>query len=407
MRRWMLAGILCALAACGGGDDGDGDADIKSGGEVFDENAVHEFQLTMAPGDWEALVANPGQDERVYYRATLSWRGETWPDVGVRASGQNSAIPGNPKPSIVLGFEEFAPGRHFHGLPSLKLNWLLDDPAFMRQRLTFGIHRQRGLAAPREAHGRLLVNGSYKGLYGVTERITRSFVKKRFGEPVNQVYKKGRTGSDFVWRGESHPYVPVEFEPKAETVPAGEAEVRDLYRTLNAGTYEEIDRVFDVDVFLNVLAIEIICGEDDGYRSGPDEQGNIWSSNFYLYKNPRNGKFTMIVWDRGEDYWRPPQEPITHTFERRVLTRRLIVERPENLARLRQILREILSGPSEVNHMVSRLEHLRSLLAPYVAQEPPNPKRNPPSVQTWGFEVNDLRDQYIRERIANLQLQLQ
>jgi len=414
MRRCLLLTAFCALAACGGGDDGGSDSDIKPSVDVFDENVVNDFELTMDPGDWNQIVNNPGSaNNSTYYRATLAWRGESWPDVGVRASGQNSRIPGNPKPSVVLGFEEFVAGRHFHGLPSVKLNWLLDDPAFMRQRLLFGIARERGLVAPREAHGRLTVNGQYKGLYGVTERITRSFAKKRFGEPVNQVYKKASTGNDFIWKG-SDPAAYVgegggaEFEPKVETVPSGAAEVRDLYQTLNSGSYDAISAVFDVDVFLNFLAIEIICGEDDGYRSGPDPStGTVWSSNYYMYKPPGTGKYQLLFWDRGETYWRPPTELFTHTFDRRVLTRRLIVEQPSNLGRLKQILREILAGPSELNHMVSRLEHIRGLIAPYVGQEPPNPKRSPPSVQTWGFEVNDLRDTYIRERIQNLQVQLQ
>jgi hypothetical protein len=61
-------------------------------------------------------------------------------------------VPGNPKPSLHLSFEEFVPSRHFHHLPSLKLNSHIDDPALMRERLTYGLARAFGIVAPREVH---------------------------------------------------------------------------------------------------------------------------------------------------------------------------------------------------------------------------------------------------------------
>lgn len=414
MKRWILGALLGAVSGCG--SDGSDDSSTADGAMVFNENAVDDFKLSMEPADWDALVADPHartpDGRTLRYRCDLEWRGKTWADVAIRASGQNSRITGNPKPSIVLNFEEYAPGRHFDGLSSLKLNYLLDDPSFMRQRLLFGMARERGLAAPRDVHGRLYVNGSYKGLYGVTERITRSFVRRQFGDTVNQLYKKGLTGKDLEWQGESHSYAGLaesaEFEPEIDSLPDGNPDLRELYRTLNFGTYEEIERVFDVDAFLNFLAIEIICGEDDGYRSGPSGGNSVvWSSNFYLYKVPSTNRYRPLFWDRGETYWRAPDEPITHTFERRVLTRRLILERAENLDRLREILREILAGPSELSHMTARLEQIRSLIAPDIPREPANPVRNPWQFGTWTQEVDGLRDTFIRERILNLQTQLQ
>lgn len=407
MRPLLKPLLLIPLAACGSDEEGRAGISVAdSSGGPFDPNTVSTVELVLDPADWDALVADPRADAT--RRAALRWEGQTWPDVGVQPSGQNSRLPGNPKPSLVLNFEEFIPGRRFHGLPSLKLNWLLDDPAMMRQGLVFGLHRARGLPAPREGYARLFVNGAYKGLYGVTERINREFVRARFGPGVHQLYKKTATGEDFVWHGpDPSLYVPRMFEPAIDTLPPGAEDVRDLFDALHHKSYEELARIFDVEAFLEFIAIEVLTCEDDGYRSGPDALGNLWSSNFYLYKSPWNGRFRLIPWDRGESYWRPIDEPLTFTFERRVLTRRIILERPENLERFRRILGELIAGPSAPDVMAGRVEHLRDLIDDYVPQEPPNPHRLWSDPRQWTWEVDGLKRNFILGRIEHVRRQLE
>jgi hypothetical protein len=43
--------------------------------------------------------------------------------------------------------------------------------------------------APREVHARVVVNGEYKGLYGVEERITKKFVEALVPGSGDQIYK--------------------------------------------------------------------------------------------------------------------------------------------------------------------------------------------------------------------------
>ena len=58
------------------------------------------------------------------------------------------------------------------------------------------IARSFGIAAPREVHARVVVNGQYKGLYGVEERITKKFVQANFPGQTNQIYKFSGTLTD-------------------------------------------------------------------------------------------------------------------------------------------------------------------------------------------------------------------
>jgi hypothetical protein len=47
--------------------------------------------------------------------------------------------------------------------------------------------------------------------------------------------------------------------------------------------------MFDVEVFLKEIAVETVTGEEDAILAGPDDQGNVWSNNFYLTKAIRRG----------------------------------------------------------------------------------------------------------------------
>ena len=397
--RTALAALLL-LAGCGDSKEGQ----LAAEKDPFNENVVTTYEITIDPADWDAMVADP--DSNVWRRMTLVWEGETWTDVGVHPSGQNSRIPGNPKPSLHLSFEQFVPSRHFHKLPSLKLDGQIDDPALMRERLTYSLARSWGMVAPREVHARLVVNGQYKGLYTAEERINKRFVKKHWGEPENQVYKFAGIHHDFNDLGDDPSlYVPAMFEAHAETLPPDAEGIRNLVVTINRGTYEAAAAMFDIEVFLREIAVETVTGEEDAYLAGPDENGNVWSNNFYLYKVPATGKYTMIPWDRNEGYWRlPADSSITEAFDRHILTQKLILERPENLARFKELLQDLLNGAGATAVVQARFDAIYNQIQPHMQVEPVNPMR-PRSYQIWLWETEELR-LYLQQRNDGVRQQL-
>jgi len=399
-RKAVLAAFLL-FGGCGDSKEGQLAADK----DPFNESVVTTYEITIDPADWDAMVADPNSN--VWRRMTLTWEGETWTDVAVNPSGQNSRIPGNPKPSLHVSFEEFVPSRHFHKLPSLKLDGQIDDPALMRERMTYALARSWGMAAPREVHARLVVNGEYKGLYTAEERINKRFVKKVWGEPENQVYKFAGIHHDFFDLGDdAAQYVPNMFEAHAETLPPGAEGIRDLVVTINRGTYEATAAMFDVEVFLREIAVETVTGEEDAYLAGPDETNNVWSNNFYLYKVPATGKYTMIPWDRNEGYWRlPATSSITEAFDRHILTRRLILERPENLERFKALLRELLAGPGATSVVQARFDAIYAQIQSHMQSEPVNPMR-PRSYQIWLWETEELR-LYLQQRNDGVRQQVE
>ena len=416
----VLLGFLLA-AGCGdsnAGSDGHGlyPANAQSGLDPFDESALTTYSLTMDPADWDAVVANPA--DNTWRRASLDWQGETWHDVAVRPSGQRSRVPGNPKPSFRLKFNYFVPHRTFHDrfLTGVKLVSDTNDPSMIRRRLEDGIYRATGLPASRCVHARVVVNGAYKGLYGVEERVKRSFIQQHFGSnPVRQLYDfmMDQT-ADVTWSGpDPSLYVPRMFTPKLTKLdPAHPAEkvadpagVRDFVDVVNNAPWAAAAAAVNVDLFCRFMAAEVVTGEADGYVSFrtdvPPGVTAFRSSNFRIYPDPNTGRWVVLAWDREEGYWALRSSIVTG-FDQRVLTRRLILADPQTLDRYKGLLRQLVEGPASVDAMDARVEFIRDQIEASVAEDP---FKTAGTLETWRDHLQTIRT-FVRQQNAMIRSQL-
>jgi spore coat protein CotH len=380
LRVFLALGMALALAACGGdgGSDGEGGSG-KTGPDPFDETFLATYDITLPAAEWSAMVSN--LEDNTWRHCTVVWRGETYADVGIHPAGQSSREPEHSrKPSVWLSFKEFVPGREFHGYERVKLDAMADDPAMVRERLAYSLYAARGVPAPRIMHCKVNINGAYLGLYVVEERVNKEFVTKRFGKTtLNQVYKWTEQHADFDyqpgWPGTE--YAQAEplgggtassmWEARIETLPPDGDSIRELARLINqdpanAGTK------FDIDEFINFMAVEVASGETDGYiGNNSTNPAEFYTGNIYLYQNPANGKYVVMVWDRDQSFWRGPRLPthpgtyddsITFGFAGRILTQNLILQDPGRLAQYKQALREVadqLTHPSILNQKLDAI----------------------------------------------------
>lgn len=363
MKRGWLLWLL--VAGCGDGKEGARDP--------FDDRVLTTYELTLAPADWDAMVADPF--DNTWRRCTVGWQGETFADVAVRPSGERSRIPGNPKPSLRLEFDEFIPDREFHQYSTLKLDAVTHDSTMMRARLQYPYYEAAGVPAPKYVHCRLVVNGALKGLYGVEERIGREFLKKRFGRPLNQYYEFREATADLEWWGpDPAAYVPLMWIPDFEDLPGGAEAVRDLHDVLNNNP-AQASTLFDVERFIGFIAAEVLQGESDAYLAGPFVDDV--PQNLFLYRNPVNNRYLFLPWDRDQGYTRA-DPGITYGFERRILTRNLLLNSPDALERYRAALRKLLDGPGSTAAIQARIDFIlgqieaaatEDLLKPYSTDE--------------------------------------
>jgi spore coat protein CotH len=413
-------GILLALllvAGCGdpdAGSDGHGlyPANAQNGLDPFDDNTLTTYSLSLDPADWAAIVAHP--EDNTWRRATLDWQGETWHDVAVRPSGQRSRIPGNPKPSFRIKFNYFVPHRTFHDrfLTGVKMVSDTNDPSMIRRRLEDGIYRASGLPASRCVHARVTVNGDYKGVYGVEERVKRSFIQEHFGSNVmNQLYDFMMDQSaDVTWLGTDPAlYVPKMFIPKLSKLDPANPElkvaeperVRDFVDVVNNAPWESAAAAVDIDMFCRFMASEVVTGESDGYVAYRADGTGFRSSNFRIYLDPNTGRWIVLAWDREEGYW-ALRDSIVTGFDQRILTRRLILENPATLDHYKAVLRQLLEGPASVESMDARIEFLRNQLQDAIAQDP---YKTAGTLETWLDHLQTIRT-FVRQQNAMIRSQL-
>ena len=139
--------------------------------DLFDASVLEELRLYIHPDDWSQLRVHYLQN--TWYLADLCWRGLTAANIGVRSRGSGSRS--SVKPGLTVRFNKYV-DQQFLGLTELVLDNSLQDPSFLRERLSMLLFRRMGIAAPREAYARLYVNDEYSGLYSMVEAIDSQFL---------------------------------------------------------------------------------------------------------------------------------------------------------------------------------------------------------------------------------------
>src|SRR6185503_4859371 len=305
--RGLAILLLAALApACGGG----GGSSSSSGSSkaasdaVFDDTLFATFTVTLSDVDW-TYIQNGDKD--IWRTAELGWQGETVKNVAVRAA--NSPAASTPKPSIRFKFDEFVPDRKWRTLNHLNLDSMADDKTFLRERIGLWTHRMTDVPAPRSVHARLVVNGTYLGVYEVREEIRKAFAEKHWGNNDGNLYEiqKNETvvGFDhYAWRGtDPTTYVPSIWEPKTNEVGGTYTDVVALLDVLNnapaASRRAQLDTLIDLSDYLAYLAVSTTIADPDGLTG---EKGN---NNHYWYHREDNNKMEIVAWDPDKSFGYP------------------------------------------------------------------------------------------------------
>ena len=331
-RYFALVAALSALAACGGGRGGaPSDSSVTStpvpgvpsgGAPIFDPTLLHDARIEIDPSAWQALRENFLSDD--YYAANFSVDGVAVAQVGIRSRGDGSRS--EEKPGLKVDFNKYVPAQEYYGYKSLVIDNLTQDASMLRERLAFLVFEAMGIAAPRNAHARLTVNGQYWGMFALVEPVSKPFLKSRLGEESGTLFDyEWREYYDFRWRGEDpEQYVPLPFQPETNESHPDVADglvafVRAINETPLAGYAAAIAPRIDVDRFLTHVAVENALAEDDGVV------GDQGLNNFYLYEYGQKNRFVFIPWDK-DNTFKGGSWPLYRNLDRNVLSARLTAD---------------------------------------------------------------------------------
>lgn len=269
---------------------------------VFDEDAMHRYELTLTAEDWEALQATALEEQ--YFPATLQVDGVTFGEVGFRFKGANSTLrrcrdgagtPICPKMSFKVKFDEYDDSQRFFGLKRLNFNSMLGDPSWLHERLAYQLFREMGVAAPRATHARLIVNGEDRGVFSQVEQIDGRFTDDRFAGGDGNLYKEQ-------WPITTNPG-PLNRTLETNEESANHELMINLSRELATATPEQLPlvvaRYWDPDELFAYLAVDRAITNWDGVtgyhcrRSG----SGCFNHNYYVYQHEREPRFSLIPWD--------------------------------------------------------------------------------------------------------------
>ncbi|MEM1122297.1 MAG: CotH kinase family protein [Bacteroidota bacterium] len=270
-------------------------------GMVFDDSEVPRVDIFIDKDSLDVILDSKNFWRNDEYRATFTFTTsktvETVENVGFRLRGNTSR--GAFKKSFKISFNTFEKGRDFHGLEKMNLNGEHNDPSIMRSKLCWDLCRWAGIPGSRANHVQLYINGEYRGLYINVEHIDEEFVQKRMTDGAGNLYK-------CLWPADLHflganPNFYESYENNGRKVydlktNLEKNDYSDLAHFINVlnnysgTTFQcELEKIFDVDTYLKVIALDVLIGNWDGPI--------INKNNFYLYHDPCTGKFTYLPYD--------------------------------------------------------------------------------------------------------------
>ncbi len=295
--------------------------------EVFNDMAVKRLDIKLSDTNWKSMLANmtslygtfgtraggnglTDAADPIMVAADVFYNGKQWYKVGVRFKGNSSLQStwqsGNMKLSFKLDFDEYEDdypqikNQRFYGFKKISLKNNYDDASFLREKVAGDLFRNSGMAASHTAFYTIYVDyGSgpqYFGLYTLTEEVDDTVIDTQFTSDKGNLYKPEDYGSSF----KNGTFNEAGFEKKTNEDEADWTDIKSLFtalhatnRTTSPATWRtELEKVLDVETFLNYLAVNTVIQNWDTY-------GRM-EHNYYLYNNPANSKLTWIPWDNNE-----------------------------------------------------------------------------------------------------------
>lgn len=320
--------ILLCLLSCKGGDDDpisptDPEINIPSltpkGNEayltgnsdyLFDQESLHTYELILSDAALAQIDANPAAEQ--YVEGMLIFEGDTLSPVGIRYKGSIGAFVGcvsgpdwaNPsgrktctKLSMKVKINWEGRKEKFYGVRKLQFHAQNLDDSQLRERLGYWLFRSMGVPGPRSVHARLVINGTYSGLYALTEQIDGRFAKSNFEDGDGNVYKEvwPLTAGGSAQGAEAYlaALKTNEDDPSVAIIDEFGQRLADSDPTTVQAVIEDY---MDIPEIISYAVVDRMIRHDDGpfhWYCG----GGCSNHNYYWYEEPANRELHLIPWD--------------------------------------------------------------------------------------------------------------
>ncbi len=295
--------------------------------EVFDDTEVKRFDFVISEENWAAMLADMtdmygtfgrssgglsdfSDEDPIFVPGSVFYNGIEWYKVGLRFKGNSSLQSawqsGVLKLAFKMDFDEYEDdypqikNQRFYGFKKFSLKNNYNDSSFLREKVAAEVFENSGLAVSHTGFYTLYVDHGdgpeYFGLYTLVEEVDNTVIDTQFTSDDGNLYKPEDYGASF----EEGTFNEDGFVKKTNEDEADWSDVESVFTALHSATRTTdpeawrtgLEAVFDVDTFLNYLAVNTVIQNWDTY-------GRM-EHNYYLYNNPDNSLLTWIPWDNNE-----------------------------------------------------------------------------------------------------------
>jgi spore coat protein H len=300
----------------GGGGPDAGGAALPQGGEPPQQGERPEGGAPFAggPGGGGPGFGGPGfgRENPMWVPATIEFEGHTWTNVGVRYKGNSSLMSSwngtSLKLPLKLDFDEFEDehpeikDQRFYGFKQLSLANGFGDNSYMREAVAYDLLEEAGLVAAETAYYEVTLDygeGPVNlGLYVVIEVVDDTVIGRYFDDDSGNIYEAEGAAASLA-EG-TFDQIKDSFQKENNEQEADWSDIEALYNVLHSeerttdpqAWRAKLESLFDVDAFLEWLAIGAVIQHWDAYGS--------MTHNYYLYHDPGSGRLAWISWDHNQ-----------------------------------------------------------------------------------------------------------
>lgn len=265
------------------------------------------------PGGPGGMGGDFTTENPMWVEATVEFDGQTWTHVGVRYKGNSTLMSawrsGSLKLPFKFDFDEWEDdypeikNQRFYGFKQLSLGNNAGDSTYMHDALAYDLLEEAGLPAAETAFYEVTLDygeGPVSlGIYTVVEVIDDTVVEKVFGDDSGNLYEADGRAATLA----AGVAAQIEESFQKENNEDGDwSDIEELHATLNSelrttdpeAWMAEMEAIFDVDTFLEWLAVSAVMQHWDTYGG--------MNHNWYIYDNPETGQLTWISWDHDHTF---------------------------------------------------------------------------------------------------------
>ena len=459
---FKAVGFLVALilVGCGPGQGGAppsvGDGSRDEFAYLFDDTVVRTYAIEISDENLAFIDSSPAREE--YVEGALIVEGERIESVGIRYKGGIGSFtgcvgggPGGildvsgpkvcPKLGMKISFNLYVENRRWKGLKKLQFHAMNQDPTYMKEALGYQMFQDFGVASPRTAFVRIVINGEFAGLYILVEELDSTFTESRFGDVeggegnLYKDYWPGRQVAADDVLSQIRPDVTLDGslrtnreEPDLnhDTMTGFVAEFQEAFEISEEAVDKVVDRWMDVEYFLKYIAVDRALEANDGPLHffapgavGAPYTGIGWNHNYYWYASWDTPQLWPVPWDLDltlgagitdswiQDEWNDLEVPcvlkpnILPFFPPSVAPAcdplvRSLARRQEAY---RKVLVGMLEGPFSERAVTEKMARWEELLTPYVVEEvEAGIRRGRGNRARWIGAVEGLREHLAQRR---------